>query len=147
MGGLRSSAKAGKGRRRKLAHHEELENAPEADAASVLEHRLGGEVALTVRHGGYWAFGQGRLGEAIAVGDRVFRAFFDIEAEVEREPSTVRPPWIRRLSAVADEIAGILRHVILVWAGNSAGPHSNIRAVRLRSFRASTAVRRDRGRR
>ena len=69
-----------------------------------------------MRHGGYWAFGQGRLGEAIAVGDRVFRAFFDIEDEVEREPSTVRPLWIRRLSAIADEIAGVWRHVILVWS-------------------------------
>jgi len=51
--------------------------------------------------------GQERLGGRIAVQDAVLAALFVIDDELHAHARIARPPRVRRISPVADEITGI----------------------------------------
>src|SRR6185437_2182575 len=109
--------RAAEHRHRQAALLEGAHQAPEADAAAVLEHALAGEVAA--RHAGRRAgrFGEAGLGVAFAVLHRGLRAFLVVHDEIHREARAVRPLWIGRARAVAHEIALRLPMVLRAHVG------------------------------
>src|SRR6516164_10281545 len=75
---------AGEDRGAKSALSEEAEEPPNADAAAILEHRLGGEIPAGKAAGA--AFGEAGFRCGIAIGYRGLRTFLVVDADVEREP-------------------------------------------------------------
>ena len=80
---------------RQLASLKHADDAPEADATAVLEHRFGREITpsdpLTLPHG----LGQPRLRVAIPIRKRWLRAFLIIEHEIQRQTCATGPLGVR----------------------------------------------------
>ena len=83
---------------------EEPQDAPNAGAGAVLEHRFHGEVAVALGQRVVAELGQPLLGR-IAHGLRVFRAFLVVDHHRDGEARAIRPGNGRRIRAVANEIA------------------------------------------
>jgi hypothetical protein len=93
-----------------IALREDAHQTPEARAAAVLVDRLDDEIALsgTKRRAGY--LGEIRLGEAVAVRNRMLGAFLVVHDDLHGDPGVTGPARMRRMRAVADEIAWIRLH-------------------------------------
>jgi hypothetical protein len=98
------AAKDGEGQAALL---EQAHQPPEADAAAVLEHRLGRQVAAFHALVQAVRFGEAALGVALAVLDRRLRALLVVDDEVDGQPGAVGPSGIRRVRPVADQVAVI----------------------------------------
>src|SRR5258708_20806144 len=95
---------------------EQAQHAPDADSAAVFEHRLCGEVAVAPRHIGGIELGHRHFGETVAVTDRIFGSFFDVENEIYRNAGAVRPLWMRHMFTVSDDISlSIGSHQVVSW--------------------------------
>ena len=79
--------------------------APEADPGAVFEHALGTEVAPPDAEIAADHLGQPGLGDAISSGIRKFGTLFEIDHEIDSNAGIAGPSGMRRVSAVADEIA------------------------------------------
>ena len=91
---------------------EDPHHAPEAHAAAVLEHALGGQVApgdAGIRGGA--GLRPRPLREALAVGHRGLRALLVVHDEVDRDARVTGPLRVGRSLAVADQIPEI-------WTGH-----------------------------
>ncbi|KAG1418435.1 hypothetical protein G6F57_023724 [Rhizopus arrhizus] len=78
-------------------------HSPEADAAAVLEHRLGGEI--TAGEAARAALGQPGLGFRVAVRHGRLAACRIVAAQGPRQTRAAGPLGIWRICAIADEIA------------------------------------------
>src|SRR5262249_26186197 len=96
------AAEDGQGR---TALVEEPGESPDPDAAAVLEHALGGEVAAL--HTAVHALGLGEtaLRVALAVLHRRLRALLVVDDEVDGETGAVRPFGVRGIRTVPDQVA------------------------------------------
>jgi len=74
---------------------------PEPGPAAVFIERLHVHVAHAEGGRGTNPFGQKGLGSWIPVEDRVLRAFFVVDHELQRDPGLARPLRVGRLGAVA----------------------------------------------
>src|SRR3989449_2665412 len=89
------------------AFREELQEAPEADAASVLVDRLDLEVPNPTERLAADDFLQERLCLGVAVEDRPLAALLVVHDDLEREPRAVRPLRAGRGPPITDQITGI----------------------------------------
>ncbi|MNN09878.1 hypothetical protein D3C81_1227840 [compost metagenome] len=94
-------------RQRQLALLELAQDAPDPGARAVLVHAFHAHVPLGIGRGTD-DLGQELLGAGVAVQHVVFAAFLVIEHELQRDARAARPAGVRRLGAVADEIAWIV---------------------------------------
>ena len=102
-----------------VAFLEEPQDAPEAGAAAILVHRLGREVAAALDRRAARRLGQEDLGGGIAVQDRILPALLVIQHEADRDPGIARPLRMRRVGAVADQVAvEMVVHAVLGNAGD-----------------------------
>src|SRR5262249_46720935 len=95
-------------RHRQAALPESAHQAPETDAAAVLEHAFAGEVAAVHADRRAGRFGEAGFGVALAVLHRRLRALFVVHDEVHRDARAVRPLGIGWRGAIANEVAGRL---------------------------------------
>src|SRR5947209_6481004 len=91
---------------------EEPMQPPETDAGAVFEHAFRSKVAA--RHAQIRAqhLGQPPLRDAVPGGIRKLRALLEIDDEIDRNAGVSGPLGMRRLGAIADEIAGHLASVV-----------------------------------
>src|SRR5262249_18761532 len=96
---------------RELALGERAVDPPEPGTAAVPVDRLDGEVAFAGPEPAERHLRENRLRDVV-VGDRVLRALFVVQDEIDREPRTPWPLGIGRTAAVADHVAriGLLAH-------------------------------------
>src|SRR5205814_2248698 len=102
--------RAAEHRERELALVEETLHAPEPDAAAVLEHALGGEIAALHAVVAAASLGERGLREAVVL-RVVFGAFLVVDDEVHCDAGVAGPLRVRRLAGIADEIT---HHEILL---------------------------------
>ena len=84
---------------------EQAHQPPEADAAAVLEHRLGREVTAFRQLIQPVRFREAALREALAVLHRRLRALLVVHDEIDGEAGAVGPFGIGRVRSIPDEIA------------------------------------------
>jgi hypothetical protein len=101
---------AGIGGRRQAAVGEQLQNPPESGAGAVLVDRLDAEVALAWPVPAADHLRQAGLVRRVAVIDGALGAFLDVEDEVDGDPGTARPPGVRRVAGIADEVSVQVGH-------------------------------------
>ena len=82
-------------------------DAPETGAAAVLIQRIHRHMPVRVA-GGADNIGQKLLRTGIAVQHVVFRALFVVQNKLHGDARIVRPPRVRRLSAVAAQVARVI---------------------------------------
>ena len=93
---------------RQAAALELAQEAPHAHARAVLVDALHRQVAVGVA-GGVEELGEELLAAGIAVQHAVLAAFLVVEHELHRDAGAAGPVRVRRVAAVADEVAGVGR--------------------------------------
>jgi hypothetical protein len=92
-------------RHRQLAFAEQAHQAPETDAAAILEQAFGGEVAALDGLAHTVSFAQTGIAVILAVLDGRLGAFLVVHDEVDGEPRAVGPLGVGHVGAIAHEIA------------------------------------------
>src|SRR5258708_22894987 len=123
--------RAAEHRHRQAALLEGAHQAPEADAAAVLEHAFAREVAALHAHRGAGGLGEAGLGKTLAILQGGLGAFLVVHDEVDGDARAVRPFGIGRGRAIAQKVAcrlpmflrthvGLLTSSAPIWRAMSA---------------------------
>ena len=120
-------------RERHLALAEQAQEPPHARARAVLVERLHAHVARAERLGADDVREEGLRGR-VAVDHGVLGAFLVVEDELQRDARAARPAGVRRMLAVAGEVAGVGR----VGSHRAAGSARWVSSIRLRGTRPAS---------
>ncbi|MNP32671.1 hypothetical protein D3C76_1258680 [compost metagenome] len=87
---------------------EQLQDPPHAGTAAILVKRFHAHVARALQRLGRHHFREEGFGLFVAVQDVALAAFFVIEYERQGDAGIARPVWMRRVTAVTDQVAWVV---------------------------------------
>jgi hypothetical protein len=98
----------GEDRQRNVEFLEQFQNPPDAGTAAILVKGFHAHVARALQRLRRDHFREEGFGFFIAVQDIALATFLVVEHEGQRDAGIARPVWVRRVTAVTDQVAWVV---------------------------------------